>query len=116
MAGNAAAKDMQQFALIEADLIKVVGRDTPERIFVICGSEKLAKTKAFAAFKSSHDAFLQSYRAGNFDKASGKAQALHKQAEAYNVQGYYRTMLARLDIYKQNPPENWDGIFEAKSK
>jgi len=116
MAGNAAAKDMQQFALIEADLIKVVGRDTPERIFVICGDEALAKTDKFSAFKMAHDAFLVSYRAGDFDMAADKARALQEPADTYGVEGYYRTMLARIAIFAQNPPENWDGIYEAKSK
>ncbi len=116
MAGEAAAKDMTEFALLEADLIKVVGRDTPERIFMICGDEVLARSKTFSAFKSAHVAFLGSYRAGDFVKAEAQARALEAEAGRYNVAGYYRTLLARISIYRHDPPENWTGIYEAQSK
>lgn len=116
MAGEAAAKDMQQFALIEADLIKVVGRDTPERIFIIAGDRSMANDAGFLAFRKTHDAFLAAYRAGKFEEAAAMGAQLLTQAKAYKIDGYYRKLLARISIFRADPPENWDGVFEATRK
>ncbi len=116
MAGDAAAKDMTQFALIEADLIKVVGRDTPERIFIIAGDEGVATDSKFLAFRKQHNEFLAAYRAGKFEVAADIGAKLLPQSEGYKISGYYRTLLARISIFRADPPGNWDGVFEARSK
>lgn len=116
MAGSAAAKDMTQFALIEADLIKVVGRDTPERIFIIAGDETLAADADFLEFKAKHDVFLAAYRAGDFETALAMTTDLLPMAERYKISGYYRTLTARLHIFIASAPKHWAGVFEARSK
>src|SRR3546814_15477836 len=57
------AEHLPGFALIEMDLVRVVGRDRPVRVFALLGDEILAQSREFPDFAVSHGAMLAAYRA-----------------------------------------------------
>ena len=115
--GNETAKALDGYAILEADLIQVVGRETPERIFILVGEEQLAQTDGYKILAKTHAAFLAAFRACDWKKAEGLISKLKEQSAPMSVAGYYDVMSARIDHYKKSPPpKGWTGIHIATSK
>src|SRR5205085_1474279 len=53
--GERTAFQVPQFAMLEIDLILVVGKTKPVRIFFLLGDESVRATSAFATLESAHD-------------------------------------------------------------
>ena len=117
LVGNSTAEKLDGFAIIEADLIKVIGRQTPERIFVLAGEQKEAATEEYHALIPLHKKFLEAYRNQDWKTAEGLIPELEKLAKPLDFHGYYDVMRARINGYKIEPPEkDWGGVFVATSK
>jgi len=117
LVGEATAKKLGGFAIIEADLIQVVGRPTPERVFILAGEEAEAETPEYKALMPIHEKFLDAYRAQNWKLAEGFIPQLEKLAKPLDFHGYYDVMRARIADYKKTPPpKNWGGVYVATSK
>lgn len=115
--GNATASKLGDLAVIEADLIQVIGRQTPERIHILAGEEEMAASEAYKTLMPLHTKFLEAYRAQNWDKAENYIPELTPLAEQMDFAGYYETMAARITEYKTNPPaQDWGGVYVATSK
>ena len=115
--GDATAREASDFALLEADRIRVVGRDTPERVHILIGTPERAGTSGFKALKTAHDAMIKAYRAQDWDAADAHAAQAKALAEGARFAGYYDVMAARISAYRAQPPEpDWDGVFVAESK
>ncbi|GHB04541.1 adenylate/guanylate cyclase domain-containing protein [Algimonas arctica] len=115
--GNSTAEAASDFALLEADLIRVVGRQTPERIWILVGNEDMAKSDDFLKLRTEHNAFQVNYRAQNWDAANAQIKILQTMAAPFNQAGYYDIMAARIATYISEPPnDDWDGVFTATSK
>lgn len=115
--GASTAKELEGFAIIEADLIQVVGRQTPERIFILAGEQKEAATDGFKALVPLHKKFLSAHRAQDWKTARSYIAALKKLSAPLEFDGYYDVMSARMDAYEINPPDkDWGGIYVATSK
>ena len=105
------------FTFIELDLVRVKGRNKPERIFALVGDAAMSTTEAFHALEAAHEAFLIEYRAGNFTEAKRKAKDAKVHAEAAGwVSYYYDRMHKRLKTLVAESPAIWDGVYEAKEK
>ena len=71
----------------------------------------------FAALADAQGRFLEAYRAGAFGEALLILQEAETAAEAFGwQQHYYEAMHARLDRLIAQPPEHWDGVYEATEK
>lgn len=115
--GNETAKALPDAALLEMDVIKVVGRSAPERVFTIAGLEDTAANAAFIQLRDSHEAFLSAYRAQNWDKAAALALSLEQSAADFGLSKYYAIMAGRAAHYKDSPPpDDWDGVHIATEK
>lgn len=115
--GEATAKLVTEFALVEIDLIQVKGKTEPERIFALAGDRAMARTPQFAAFLEKQEAFLVAYRAGDFAEALKRVRAAKSTAEAAGwVNGYHDVMRRRTKKLIANPPPIWDGVFVATEK
>lgn len=94
----------------EIDIIRVVGRDTPVKIYEPIGfknavsAEKLAELEAFATA-------LAQFRARNFQAALSGFQALSSRDPAA------LSYVARAQSFiEMPPPSDWDGILAMDSK
>lgn len=115
--GESTANELEGFAVVEADLIQVVGRQNPERIFILAGEEAEAKTDEFQALVPLHKTFIQAYRAQDWKSARALIPELQKLAAPFEFEGYYDVMSARMDGYEVTPLEpSWSGVYVATSK
>ena len=115
--GSALRDYLTDFAVLEIDKVRVVGRDTPERIFVLLGDEASASSPEFANFRECHDAMLAAYRGGDWDAARRQMPFLAENAERLGLSKLYALYDERIDTLAASPPPaGWDGVYDARSK
>jgi len=114
--GERTADQVPHFALLELDLIQVVGKTRPVRIFFLLGDESIANTAAFAALATSHEAMIVEYRRRQWDDALAQLDACRAQAPEILQYVYqlYETRIA--DLRAAPPPSDWDGVYAALTK
>lgn len=107
------AKDL---AMIELDLIQVVGRHAPCRIYALFGDSEMALSDTFEDWNIVHQQMLQHYRACRFDSAEKMLSTCRKKATA-DVDVLYDMYESRIKTLRaQNLVENWDGVYIAQHK
>ena len=115
--GNETAAALEGFAIIEADLIKVVGRETPERIFILAGETYEASLPSYSTLLDKHELFLDAYRAQDWNTANALIPELKTLSTPFEFSGYYDVMAERIKTYSASPPpSDWGGIYVATSK
>ena len=105
------------FAVVELDLLRVKGKREPARIYALMGDPDRRQDAGFAALADAQARFLTAYRAGNFGEARTLLGEAEQAAEAFGwTQHYFEVMRVRLDRLISEPPESWDGVYEATEK
>lgn len=111
------AQKVDDFALMELDLIKVKGKERPVRIYTVLGAADMARDGTFAAWQGKHTQFLEAYRQGDFDSARIHISACRGFDAQGRMADYYTMMEGRLVDFATTPPSHdWDGVYEAKTK
>ena len=117
LVGHATAKQLTDYALLEADKIRVVGRHTPERIYILLDGPAQAKRADYKEIEALHKAFLKAYRKRDWKEAEKLARHLEKKGKELGLSAYYRMMECRIEAYRETPPdEGWGGVYEATQK
>jgi adenylate cyclase len=117
LTGAAFAGSLPDFALIELDLARVVGRDMPERLFVLVGPPALAVTPSFQELKSAQTAMLKAYRALDWDATDAALEKLRPIAARFGYDKVVDIYAARVRAWRANPPgTDWDGVHQAMEK
>ncbi|MCT2401546.1 CHASE2 domain-containing protein [Novosphingobium mangrovi (ex Huang et al. 2023)] len=115
--GSSLARTLQGFAMVELDLVRVVGRETPEAVFVLLGDEALGADATFRAFAAEHAAMLAAYRARDWAGAEAMRAGLAERAGDWGLGKLYDLYRERIVLYRQNDPgEDWDGVYRAENK
>ena len=115
--GNSTAKELNGFALLEADIVSVVGRDQAETIYILVGDDQVARTSEFTQLQEKHAEFLSAYRNREWDEAKQLCVTLGNQSNIYDIHLYYKVMSDRISTYEMTPPANdWHGIYNAEQK
>ena len=115
--GRATAEKLNEFALLEADIVSVVGRVQPEKIFILVGDERVAKTNEFKTLHAKHNEFLKAYRERKWEAAKSLCVTLGDLSTAYNIHQYYNILSDRISDYQAAPPPlDWQGIYIADTK
>lgn len=112
---QAIAAEITDHALLEADLVRVVGRQEPVRLYVLLGGPDLAQDPQFRARVQTHDSFITAWRAGDFITAQTLLQALRHDAPN-ELHPLYMLYHDRLIDAAAAPATDWDGIFTASRK
>ncbi|HSC33817.1 MAG TPA: adenylate/guanylate cyclase domain-containing protein, partial [Thermodesulfobacteriota bacterium] len=102
------------FMLREVDMVQVVGRVQPVRIYELLGAHGVSlpheQEQAFSFYASG----LEAYRKRSWNEALNFF--IHGMS-LWPCDGPSRTMAERCQIYQKTPPpEEWDGVFEAIHK
>lgn len=114
--GEQTAKQAGQFALLEIDLVQVVGKTQPVRIFFLCGDEAARDTDAFASLETSHKAMIAAYRHQEWEQALEHLERCRVQAPEI-LRGVYELYEQRItDLSVASPPADWNGVFTALTK
>jgi adenylate cyclase len=105
-------------AFIEVDMIRVVGKQIPQRIFALVGGPGLADNPAFQRFASQHRAALNSYRTMDWAEAGRTLLAAENELPSgLDLSGLYDLYRERIRNFQQSaPPKEWDGVYVAKQK
>ena len=114
--GEATRNAALEFAALELDLIRVKGKQEPERIFVLLGDEEMAQSEYFKGWEEKHKNMLSAYREMNWDLANkfcSECQELSKEGMTV----FYDVFAERIEQMKNDPPSpGWDGVYVATSK
>jgi adenylate cyclase len=104
----------ESFRFREMDLVRVKGRKQPVRIYELVENSEAQLPKEKEQALSEFAAGLEAYRQQFWEEARG----LFKQSMAlWPEDGASRIMAERCEIYQETPPpEEWDGVFEMKTK
>jgi adenylate cyclase len=102
------------FLLREIDMVRVVGRQQTVRIYELLAKSGASlpgnKEQALSFYRDG----LEAYRKKFWDEAPG---LFKKSLSLCPEDGPSRTMAERCQIYQETPPpEEWDGVFEMKTK
>ena len=115
--GQNTAEKAPDFALLEADAIKVKGKTEAVHIYALVGDETVAATPEYIGLKKQHDAMLAAYRAQKWDLARMKLQACRGNLNGFNLGELYSVYEERIAEFEAHPPPpDWDGVFVATSK
>lgn len=107
---------VHDMASLELDLVRVVGKRRPVRIYALLGDENMAREDTFKAWAAAHLEMMTLYRARDFDRALEKIDLCVRLSEG-KMDLYYEMFGERIQTLKQQAlPENWDGVFIAEGK
>lgn len=116
LVGESTFNKASDLAMIELDLIQVVGRESAVRIYGLFGDEAMAQDAVFLEWKALHGEMLEHYRAQDFDKAE-RVMTLCEEVAGAQAQRLYPMYQERIETLKQvQLPDDWDGVFVAEGK
>jgi len=95
----------------ELDLVRVPGRDAPERIYELLGTPE--QRSLSSAEVAEFEAALTAYRQGRWAEATAGLSAFLERRPADGPAHVLKDRVARLG---SSPPARWDGIFDHVSK
>ena len=108
-----------EFAALELDLIRVVGKTQAVRIYALLGDAEFAAHTDFGKWSIEHETMREKYRARDFDGALQAIEICKPLGASLggHFEEYYKMLTARIaDLKKQKLPKDWDAVFEAKEK
>ncbi len=105
-------------AFVEVDMIRVVGKQIPQRIYALLGGPDLGGNPNFQRFAKQHHEALGSYRAMDWAEAGRTLAAAEQDLPAgIDLTGLYDLYRERIrEFQASSPPRDWDGVYVAKSK
>ncbi len=102
------------FALREIDLVRVVGKQQPVRIYELLAHSGTPLPAEQQKALGSYAAALTAYREKRWDDAAG---LFGESLDQWPQDGPSRTMSERVETLRVTPPpEEWDGVFVATEK
>jgi adenylate cyclase len=94
-------------ALIEADLVRLHGREGATRVFTATLEQSTANPE--------HTAFLEAFRQGRFDAARALLTPLQATSPA-GLSGLYANYEQRLERAVDVAPSDWNGVYDPERK
>jgi adenylate cyclase len=115
--GESVVQLVPELATLELDLVRVVGKSVPERIYTIVGDEAVATSEDFQTLKSSHEEMLAAYRAQDWSAAQDALMRCEELDARFGLHGYYEMFERRIGAFEaRSPGADWDGVFVAETK
>lgn len=116
MVGETTYKKASDLAMLELDLMRVVGRTAPVRIYGLMGDYLVAQSSDFQEWRALHMQMLSCYRACDFKGAQALLPFCQAKA-GRGADGLYQMYAERIEaLKKETLPDDWDGIYTAKNK
>ncbi|MDW4496599.1 adenylate/guanylate cyclase domain-containing protein [Sulfitobacter sp. D35] len=119
LGSSTAGEVRDEMALMELDMIRVVGKALPENIFALLGDAAMRNTPAFQECFDLNGEMLQAYRAQEWDRAEQLIDELEARFATLEIglAGYLDLYRARMSELRRTPPgPGWDGIYASTSK
>lgn len=119
LGNNTAERVLDDFALLELDLIRVKGKNEPERIFGLFGDEAVREDKNFSAARALNKTMIAAYRSQDWMSAFEALDLLRETGDRMELglDDYLFIYETRIAEFRVNPPgHHWDGVYTATSK
>lgn len=114
--GEETVKSAPDFAWLELDLIRVVGKDDPVRIFSLVGDSDTQTENWFSNVAKNNALFLKNYRNQKWDDAVMILEKLEALTEI-DLSTFVDLYRNRISVHRQQElGPNWDGVYSATSK
>jgi adenylate cyclase len=110
---------MNEFALLELDVIRVVGKAVPENIFALLGDEGMYHDPRYKQAATHNADMLAAYRTRDWDAVEEALPRLRADFDALGVDldDYLEMYRARASALRETPPAaDWDGVFSSTRK
>ena len=109
----------EDFALLELDLIRVKGKQQPERVYALLGDARMRAHPTFAEATALNQQMLEAYRGQNWDQAGALLDQLSDLTDWLDphLQQHFDGLRDRITEHRTNPPPaDWQGVYNATSK
>ena len=111
--GSIEGLSKNKYLVCELDLIAVKGKSEPVTIYTVFNKEDSETVDD--EFLLEHQNFLINYRSKNWIKAKEHIDKYRFSKPEFTL--YYTLFLERIDeLSKQTLPDDWSGVFIAKTK
>ena len=111
--GSIQGLSKKKYFVCELDLIAVKGKSEPVKIYTVFNKENFNVSDE--DFFEEHQDFLKNYRSQNWPEAKEHIDKYRFSKTEFTL--YYSLFLERIDeLSKQTLPNDWSGVFIAKSK
>ncbi len=110
---------MGTLAVIEIDMVRVVGKELPENIFALVGDETLQQNPEFQRLFKMMSTMQVAYREQDWNSAEAFLRDIEPLGASLEIEldmliEMYRTRIADM---RANPPgADWDGVFSSTKK
>lgn len=119
LGASTAAEAMEDFALIELDTVRVVGKELPENIFALVGDAELRKNPAFQKAFALNTEMHAAYHAQDWGGVETVLPEIEKLFQELKLgMGQYAALFRdRVAAMRADPPPpDWDGVFASTKK
>lgn len=113
--GEDTARKIQEFALVELDLIAVKGRNNAITIYGLMGDPTFAEETHFQDVKHEISHMVHAYKSKEWDQVETSLKKIRSQSPSYKkLTDLYQSRINRFR--EVPPPQGWDGIYRATTK
>ena len=119
LGASTAHEAMNDFALIELDTVRVVGKELPENIFALVGDETLRADPIFQKAFQLNTKMHKAYRAQDWDAVEAALPQIELAFDELKLGLNYYSALYRgrvMDMRDEPPPPDWNGVFSSTKK
>lgn len=110
--GEETYNQASDLAMLELDIVKVVGKEQATHIYGLFGDAQMAQGDIFKQWRMQHQEMLNAYRAQDFKQAKEQAEFCKP-----NAPGFYDMYIKRINILEKTQiPKNWDAVYVADEK
>ncbi|AXI46328.1 adenylate/guanylate cyclase domain-containing protein [Sulfitobacter sp. SK012] len=119
LGSNTARDATKDFALLELDTVRVVGKEVPENIFALVGNDRLRADPVFQQASSLNATMHAAYRAQDWDSVESILSQIETPFKELRLglERYVDLYRGRVtDLRAEPPPPNWNGVFALTKK
>ncbi|TQV83305.1 CHASE2 domain-containing protein [Denitrobaculum tricleocarpae] len=107
----------RDFALVELDLVRVLGKMEPETIFALVGDSVVAASSEFSSLVGFNNEMLAAYRKRRWMEALEALENCRLFSANFGLESFYETIETRIrEFIVAPPPDNWNGVFTSDDK
>jgi adenylate cyclase len=110
-------KAKEKFAILELDLVTVMGRTEPETIYALLGREEVLSDSRFQELRKLWSTMIYCYRSRDWEGALEAIEFCRSAEHNFGLGAPFDLYLKRIQAFQESaPPANWTGIFVAETK
>jgi adenylate cyclase len=110
-------KAKEKFAILELDLVTVVGRTEPETIYALIGREEVLSDSRFQELRKLWSTMIYCYRSRDWEGALEAIEFCRSAEHNFGLGVPFDIYLKRIQAFQESaPPADWRGIFVAETK